>query len=244
MINKIALLDLIGLTNDESELFNVRHSLKASRLIINSSPQNGLEIVLPRHYDDLWVKNIVVSRRSWIKARIGKHMIERTKIKPCVIHLEAIEFKRLVHYQYGEGQIKVKDTGEKIIVSGDISDDYKVLESLQCWLQDISLRHLVPIVEKASKRHGFSVNKTRVRFLKTIWGSCSINRNISLNRNLLFFPGEIVDYVIHHELTHLKVMDHSETFWRELRKIFPDAQLMRLQLRNLEKNRVPLWAAF
>ena len=55
MINKIALLDLIGLTNDESELFNVRHSLKASRFIINSSPQNGLEIVLPRHYDDLWV---------------------------------------------------------------------------------------------------------------------------------------------------------------------------------------------
>ena len=73
-------------------------------------------------------------------------------------------------------------------------------------------------------------------------GSCSINKNISLNRNLLFFPPEIVNYVIVHELTHLKVMDHSSKFWLEVEKILPKAQSLRRQLREQERTLVPVWA--
>ena len=66
MIKSETLSKIIGLTESEAEFLTVRHSPRASRLILNSSPQDGVVIVLPKYYDDKWVRNGVVSKKSWI----------------------------------------------------------------------------------------------------------------------------------------------------------------------------------
>jgi len=54
------------------------------------------------------------------------------------------------------------------------------------------------------------------------WGSCSSNRNLTFNWRLVIFPIEALDYVVVHELCHLKHLNHDRSFWRLLGKILPD----------------------
>ena len=65
-----------------------------------------------------------------------------------------------------------------------------------------------------SEKIGVCPNKIRIRNIKTAWGSCSKNKNITFAANLAFKSDEFVEYVVVHELCHIKHMNHSEKFWK------------------------------
>jgi len=83
-----------------------------------------------------------------------------------------------------------------------------------------------------ARRHGFSYNKVVVRSLKSRWGSCSHNNNISLNIKLIVLPKEILDYVILHELVHTHIRNHSNDFWKALDTLLGDARTLDLKLKQ------------
>ena len=68
---------------------------------------------------------------------------------------------------------------------------------------------------------------------RTRWGSCSALGNIRLNWRLIFFPQPLVDYVVIHELAHLKEMNHSPKFWSVVEQLCPDWQVRRRDLKRL-----------
>jgi predicted metal-dependent hydrolase len=67
---------------------------------------------------------------------------------------------------------------------------------------------------------------------KSRWGSCSGKGNLNFNCLLMRTPDEIIDYVVVHELCHLKEMNHSPRFWAEVEKIFPDYKERRKWLKD------------
>ena len=67
---------------------------------------------------------------------------------------------------------------------------------------------------------------------KTKWGSCSNNKNIRLSWRLIQTSSGIIDYVICHELAHLKHMNHSKLFWHEVERIFPEYKIYKKQLKD------------
>jgi predicted metal-dependent hydrolase len=82
----------------------------------------------------------------------------------------------------------------------------------------ILLRRLQRLAEK----YGFTYNRVCIRNQRTRWGSCSAVGDISLNIKLVALPGELLDYVLLHELVHTRVHNHSQQFWKELGKYVPD----------------------
>ena len=66
------------------------------------------------------------------------------------------------------------------------------------------------------------VNKVKLKYTRSNWGSCSSNKNINLSTRLLMAPADVLDYVIIHELSHLKEMNHSKRFWSIVKNIMPD----------------------
>lgn len=84
-------------------------------------------------------------------------------------------------------------------------------------------KELIPErVKRFADMMGVGYNKITVRRQKTRWGSCSSKKNLSFNCALLLYPEELLDYVIVHELCHLKFMNHSKEFWAEVGKYMPD----------------------
>lgn len=73
----------------------------------------------------------------------------------------------------------------------------------------------------------------RLSSARTRWGSCSHHGGISLNWRLVFMPLAIIDYVVAHELAHLREMNHSPRFWSVVEQLCPDWRARRLELRQL-----------
>ena len=80
-------------------------------------------------------------------------------------------------------------------------------------------------------RHG----EVRISGAKTRWGSCSRKGTINFTYRLMFVPEELADYVVVHELAHLKEMNHSGRFWSVVEQVMPDYRARRKKLREFEK---------
>ena len=87
------------------------------------------------------------------------------------------------------------------------------------------LAYYAPIV-------GVGYNQVTVRCQKTKWGSCSSKRNLNFNCLLAMAPIEVLDYVVVHELCHLKQMNHSKKFYREVERVLPDYRERRAWLKK------------
>lgn len=66
------------------------------------------------------------------------------------------------------------------------------------------------------------INKLRLKYTQSVWGSCSRKGNINISTRLLFAPDEVLDYVLLHELAHLQEQNHSHRFWAIVEKAMPD----------------------
>ena len=81
-------------------------------------------------------------------------------------------------------------------------------------------------------QHGFSYNQVRIKHNASNWGSCSAKKNINLNLNLMRLPAELQDYVMLHELCHLKYMNHGKEFHALLESVCPNHKALRIKLRE------------
>jgi predicted metal-dependent hydrolase len=83
-----------------------------------------------------------------------------------------------------------------------------------------------------SKKYNFSYNRIYIRNQRTRWGSCSSKNNISLNSKLAHLPKKLIEYVLLHELVHLKYRNHGKNFWKELEDLLPDARSRAAELKQ------------
>lgn len=79
--------------------------------------------------------------------------------------------------------------------------------------------------------HSFNFRSVTVKQLKSKWGSCNQNHEITLNYYLMQLPWELIDYVLIHELVHTEYLNHSEAFWKRFEAILPGAKKIRKQLK-------------
>ena len=85
---------------------------------------------------------------------------------------------------------------------------------------------------------GVALPPLRLSAARTRWGSCSHHGGIALNWRLILMPLPVVDYVVAHELAHLREMNHSPRFWSVVEQLCPDWRVRRLELRQLAR-RIP-----
>ena len=85
-----------------------------------------------------------------------------------------------------------------------------------------------------NKIYGFSFNKIYIKNQKTRWGSCSCKQNLNLNYKIVFLSQKHQDYIIVHEMCHLKEFNHSRKFWALVEKALPNYLEIKKELRNHE----------
>ena len=81
---------------------------------------------------------------------------------------------------------------------------------------------------------GVQYNRIFIKEQKTVWGSCSTKGNLNFNWKLILAGPDQLEYVVVHELAHLKEMNHSPAFWREVERVLPDYRERRKKLKAFQ----------
>lgn len=96
-----------------------------------------------------------------------------------------------------------------------------------------ALEEIKKKVKSFNNLYGFLINRISVRNQRARWGSCSIKGNLSFNYKIMFLEEELMDYIIVHEICHLKEPNHSKKFWKLVSLTFPDYKKMRRKLKGI-----------
>jgi predicted metal-dependent hydrolase len=112
----------------------------------------------------------------------------------------------------------------------------KMQVNMEKLLKKILVDMLDHRLKKYSAISGFQFKVFRVKKMKTRWGSCSSLGNLNFNIALSLMPIDVLDYIVVHELCHIKEPNHSSRFWAEVKKILPDYERRKSWLRENERD--------
>ncbi|MDQ6985337.1 MAG: SprT family zinc-dependent metalloprotease [Candidatus Dojkabacteria bacterium] len=107
---------------------------------------------------------------------------------------------------------------------------------LYAWLRKQAKSEISKRTEVIASSYGFLYNRISVKDQKSRWGSCSSKKNLNFNWKLILVDKIEMDYVIVHELAHLRQMNHSSKFWDIVESIMPRYKEIKRNLRSKEKN--------
>lgn len=114
----------------------------------------------------------------------------------------------------------------------------QIRDSVQAWLMRQAKRIFTERLDHFAPHLGVQWRKLSLSSAGTRWGSASADGSIRLNWRLIHFKQSVIDYVVVHELSHLRVMDHSPRFWDTVRTVVPDYAELRSQLKE---EALPRW---
>lgn len=109
-----------------------------------------------------------------------------------------------------------------------------VRQALQAWLRDEARRIFTERLDRIADRIDARFAGWRLSSARTQWGSCSHNGRIRLNWRLVHFALPVIDYVIAHELAHLREPNHSPRFWKAVAQLLPGFEAARDQIKRVE----------
>ncbi len=197
----------------------------------------GLEIVVPQH-KKVNVLQLLEIHRSWIHQHLPATLYRKPIITlPRQIHLHCIEQVWQIHYiQQTSNRINIRNVSpQQLTVRGDIANITACIRGLKRWFIKYAMHLLSERLACLAQSMGLTYSTLTIRQQKTIWGSCSKEKAISLNYQLIFLPAELANYVIRHELCHTIYMDHSAQFWQLLKRYEPNMLQLKKQLKTAQQ---------
>jgi predicted metal-dependent hydrolase len=214
-------LALIGEGKVELQGRSIGYRLKQSqrtrgiRLEIRS--ETGLTVVVPRKYTEHEVLDILKQKARWIL----KHLPAGKPVQMPLFTQEPGPGDRLslmgrpieiVVHTVNSTLSSAVLQGNKLLISTG-SRNGVIPKILEKWYRQQAATIFRQKADGFKEAMGLRYNNIYIRGQKTRWGSCSPSGNLTLNWKLLMAPEDIIDYVVIHELAHLKHMNHSKKFW-------------------------------
>ena len=120
------------------------------------------------------------------------------------------------------------------------SSTERIRERVHTWLQQQARALFDARLQHFCQTAGVELKSWRLASPSARWGSCSSDRRIMLNWRLIHFPPHVVDYVVAHEVAHLRHMNHGPAFWKEVERLYPDFLQARLALKSHHPGSLPL----
>jgi predicted metal-dependent hydrolase len=209
----------------------VRRSARAKHVSIRVSPDSGLEVVLPGGIREYNIEACLKSREDWIIAKLDHYGRLREKRDSRRAMFLGRTYKLVPVIKHGAAPA-VKMLDGDIFVTVPYNSPEALSLILEKWYRALARAIFEEKVRAISSETGHAVNRIFIRGQKTRWGSCSRLGNLSFNWRLVMAPEEVIDYIVIHELCHLKEMNHSKRFWSLVSNLCPDYKKHRRWLKE------------
>ena len=139
------------------------------------------------------------------------------------------------------GVMLESDSKELVVSLPTAASEQQLKDRVQGWLQQEAKRIFHERLPLYADKLGVKYQSCALSSATTQWGSCTANGRIRLNWKLIHFSLPLIDYVIAHELSHLREMNHSPQFWATVQSIFPDFEAAKKALRQQAPETLPIF---
>jgi predicted metal-dependent hydrolase len=188
-------------------------------------PDARVEVVVPPRARPREVELFIATHREGIDSKRAVALRNRPEpqpFPPATIDLRASSETWALHLAGGAGRLRLVEgagiAGIRVLQARGVVSPERLRDSLRTWLIRAAHSRLAPRVAALAAATGVSYAHVSIRRQRSRWGSCSARGTISLNCCLLFQRPEVVDYLIVHELMHVKHMNHSAGFWQAVER--------------------------
>lgn len=207
---------------------------RARRYILRVKPDGTVRVTVPKRGSRSEAIDFVGRHLAWIAKQRARVRRDQSPVRwthgstilldgqSVTITIEPVDGKLFANY--GGRSLRVRDDAD---VRGAIEGD----------LRTLAAERLIPRLKEFAVRYGVTFDRVMIRNQRSRWGSCSRRGVIALNFRLVQMPPEVADYVLIHELMHLKQQNHGPHFWALVEQACPaykeSERWLRIQGRSL-----------
>ncbi|MFH1484877.1 MAG: SprT family zinc-dependent metalloprotease [Chloroflexota bacterium] len=212
--------------NRQTVSYTVRRSARAGYVRLEVRPNAGLTVVIPCSYDVKQLTKLLVAKAGWILdklARYGRLQSFRPRKElesgDTVPYL-GVNLKVSLQRDASRHTRVTLHEGNLVASLGAAACSPNLV--LERWYRKQAASFIKTRTDDLNSRLGLAYNRLVIRDQRTRWGSCSRKGNLSFNWRLMMAPKPVIDYVIIHELAHLRELNHSRKFWELVAKHCPE----------------------
>jgi predicted metal-dependent hydrolase len=223
--------------------YQLRRSARAKLARIIVSPDK-IEVVAPVRMPQQQITQFVHAKQAWIQSALAKVRLKAQQVAP------------LAPERYGQGvfipyqgrhyvllikpsalkRIKVEfDSAFQVSIPTALDQaahDAAIKAALSAWMKKTALLMVSEMVQQHAQRFQLVPHGIRIKTQRSRWGSCSSTNAININWLLMLAPPVILEYVVVHELCHIREKNHSAAFWQLVAEHLPDYQQRRHWLKQ------------
>ena len=219
-------------SNDDQPLIHQIIRSKRKTFGLELTPDGRLIVRAPASATDEHIQAVVTQKSAWIAKTRARLMAHYPQSQPKT-------FTPGEHFWYLGEQYPLRLT-DRQRPQLDLDGAFYLSRHARQPTKDVFIawyraetRQIVDsLIAPHIKREGFKVNGVRITSARTRWGSCSAKGNLNFTYRLCMAPLPVVEYVVVHELVHLKIPNHSRAYWAEVARIKPSYQASRAWLKQ------------
>jgi hypothetical protein len=212
--------DVIEIHSHRMPIVYRRHA-RARNYVLRLHANKTVLVTIPRRGTRQFAREFVASRKGWLEKQW--RVLEARGTPPQILR-PGMEI--LLRGQPVVLEIRRQGDGWELQFGPEraslANPDGNLRPALEDHLLGVARAQLARRVEELAREHGASFKHIVIRNQRSRWGSCSCNGTISLNWRLIQLPEKVRDYIIVHELMHLRELNHSARFWRHVEQACPD----------------------
>jgi predicted metal-dependent hydrolase len=191
---------------------------RARRYILRVRPDGTLRVTVPRGGSRREAEQFVQKHHRWItgeRRRVAREQSPREWADGSEILLRG-ECVR-VSVEERNGSVTIAYGDRRVTARAPVD----VRRAVEADLRELAREELVPRLYDLASEHKVQIGTVTIRNQRSRWGSCARSGNIALNFRLVQMPSQVTDYVLLHELMHIKQQNHSRRFWRLVESVYP-----------------------
>lgn len=176
------------------------------------------------------IQEVVESKREWIMKKLEEYNVSPRKAKE---YEDGEKFQILGESYYlniyykdiNNAILNVENEKIEIILPLSYAEEdntEQIKKMIDKMYYMIAEKEVESAMEKTRKMVGLAPEEYKIKKIKYAWGTCSSRKVITINQNLMMYSRKAIEYVILHEICHLKYMNHSKKFWETVESYMPD----------------------
>ena len=222
-------------SRDDRLRYHIRASHRRRTMAIQVRPGGEVRVMAPAAVSLSALRRFVMEHFTWIRRK------QQELVQPSFAHtlqdggaIPYLDERLNLRLCLGPGS-RSRVVRENDGLHVHASDGSQVRALLEGWYRRQARVHFTQRADHFAPLVGRCPASISIRGQRTRWGSCSARGAVSLNWRLLQAPARLLDYVVVHELCHLRHPNHSARFWGEVERVLPEYHILRQELRDIRK---------